>query len=247
MLAVILHLPNFEGYHAQRFDVVKTCIKSMTENAGLPYSLLIWDNASHPTVREWIQNQVKPDVYIQSVNIGKNQARQAITSMLPPETIVNISDDDMLYYPNWLKPQIEILSTFPNVAAVTGYVTRTAFRWGCENTKAWAKSQGILKSGKILTEDSEREFCKSIGRDYATHKASTLNDYDYFATYKGVTAFLTAHHCQVLGRAEVLTKASKADYMAMGEERPFDIELDKIGLRLGTMERLVRHIGNIPD
>jgi len=242
-----LHLPNFEGYHAQRFEIVKECVRTMREGAGLPHSFMIWDNDSHPTVREWICDEVKPDIYIQSINVGKNQARRAMSAMLPADTILNCSDDDMAYSPNWLQPQIDILNNFPNVAAVSGYVVRTSFRWGNENTKAWAKAQGILKSGKILTEDSEREFCKSIGRDYEVHKSTTANDYDYFATYNGYTAFLTAHHCQVLGRAGVLASASKDDYLAMGEERDFDIALDKSGLRLGTMERLVRHIGNIPD
>lgn len=219
----------------------------MVDGAELPHSLIVWDNDSHPTVRDWVQKNIKPDIYIQSLNVGKNQAVKMLASMLPPDTILNVSDDDLLYSKGWLKPQIELLTTFPNVAAVTGYVVRTAFRWGTENTKAWAKSQGILKSGKILTEDSEREFCLSIGRDYEVHKNATVNDYDYFATYKGVTAFLTAHHCQILGRAGTISKAMTADFMAMGDQKAFDIELDRLGLRLGTTERYVRHIGNIPD
>lgn len=219
----------------------------MTQNAQTSHSLLVWDNESHPDVRAWIRNEVKPDVYVESINIGKPSAVRAITGMLPADTIVNISDDDMLYHPNWLQPQIELLENYPNVAAVTGYVVRTAFRWGTENTKAWAKTQGILKSGKILSEESEREFSASIGRDYALHKNLTLDDYDYFATYNGFPAFLTAHHCQVLGRAGTLAKAAQYNDLAMGEEKSFDIALDKLGLRLGTTERLVKHVGNIPD
>lgn len=246
VLSVIVHLPNFAGYHARRFEVVKTCINTMRQNAGMEHQLLVWDNGSNVEVKEWLRDEVKPDYLIHSVNIG-TQAKKAIMSMLPPDTIVNYSDDDMLYSPDWLAPQLELLNHFPNVAAVSGYVVRTAFRWGCENTIEWARSLNILKSGKILSEDSEREFCKSIGRNYEEHKTKTVSDMDYTATYNGKTAFLTAHHCQVLGRAGTLAQASRWGSEIMPDEKPFDIALDNLGLRLGTIKRLVRHIGNVPD
>lgn len=247
VLLVVTHLPNEEGYHAKRFKVIKQCLYSMTLNAGVDHSLVIYDNGSMDKFRDWVQEEIKPDIFIQSVNVGKTQARKMALSMLPPDTLVNYSDDDMLYSPNWLKPQLDLLSHFPNVSGVTGYVVRTAFRWGCENTMNWARDCGIMEAGRFLSDASEAEFCRSIGRDYQEHKARTKNELDYRATYKGVTAYLTAHHCQILGRAGVLAKASQDDNMTMGDEKPFDINLDYLGLRLGTVERLVRHIGNIPD
>ena len=33
---VVTHLPNQEGYHAQRLEVVQTCLKSMRNGAALP-------------------------------------------------------------------------------------------------------------------------------------------------------------------------------------------------------------------
>lgn len=244
VLSVVVHLPNFEGYHSQRFGIVKNCIRTMTH--GLDHSLLVWDNGSCDVVKQWLRDEVKPDYLIHSVNIG-NQAKKPILSMFPEDTIINYSDDDMEYSPGWLDEQLKLLNHFPNVAGVTGYVVRTAFKWGCDNTIKWAKSQNILKSGKILSGESEREFCKSIGRDYEFHKNYTANNLDYMATYNGVDAFLTAHHCQVLGRAGTLAKAAHWGNQMMQDEKPFDIELDKLGLRLGTINRLVRHVGNVPD
>ncbi|MDD3089589.1 MAG: hypothetical protein PHT95_06575, partial [Candidatus Omnitrophica bacterium] len=48
----IVHLPNFEGYHEQRFEVVKTSLTTMRENAGLDCQILIWDNGSCQEFRD---------------------------------------------------------------------------------------------------------------------------------------------------------------------------------------------------
>lgn len=92
-----------------------------------------------------------------------------IAQMLPPETILGYSDDDMLFSNNWLAPQIELLKGFPNVACVSGYPVRTSFRWGNDNTKAWARAEARLTAGRFIPNEWERDFCVSIGRDYAEH------------------------------------------------------------------------------
>lgn len=99
VLAVVTHLPNTLGYHEHRLEVIQTCIESMTKHAP-PHSLVIWDNGSCEALRQWIRSK-KPDVFIESVNVGKTTARTAIFRMLPPETLVAMSDDDIFYYPDW--------------------------------------------------------------------------------------------------------------------------------------------------
>ena len=126
VLAVVTHLPNTLGYHEHRLEVIQKCIESMTKHAP-PHSLIIWDNGSCEALRQWIR-YIKPDVFIESVNVGKSTARTAIFRMLPPETLVAMSDDDILYSPGWFEEQVKILNTFPNVACVTGNPIRTSFR-----------------------------------------------------------------------------------------------------------------------
>jgi glycosyltransferase involved in cell wall biosynthesis len=145
VLAVVTHLPNENNYHAKRFEVIQACLLSMTQGVIIPHSLIVWDNGSEPRLREWIQRIIKPAVFIQSENIGKSAARKMIAQMLPPKTILAYSDDDIMFYPDWLRPQLDILEHFPNVACVTGYPVRTAFRWGIENTLRWAKQNGEIK------------------------------------------------------------------------------------------------------
>jgi hypothetical protein len=245
VLTVVTHLPNLEGYHAKRLEVVQTCLRSMTEHADTKHSVAIWDNGSCSQFREWVKDEVKPDVFVESINIGKNSARTALIRTLPPKTIVCYSDDDMYFYPDWLRPQIELLQHFPNVACVTGYPVRTSFRWGNENTIAWARKNGKVETGKFIPAQWEDDFAVSIGRPVQAHRSGTVDDFDYRVTYQGRQAYLTSHHCQFIGYSEVVGRVVTWDNAAMADERHYDLTLDELGLRLATTERLTRHIGNV--
>lgn len=247
VLTAVTHLPNMNDYHAGRLEVVQTCLNTMRDNAGMETTVIVWDNGSCADLRNWLQFEYKPDMLMLSENIGKTAARTSLIRMCPPDSVIGYSDDDILFYPNWLAPQLELLRHFPNVAAVTGYPVRTAFRWGVENTLAWARKEGILEKGEFLPRAWEDDFCVSIGRDPEWHKESTKDDVDYRVTYNGKKAYCTSHHCQFIGYQETLVQAARYDGRAMGDERPLDIKLDEIGLRLATIERHTRHIGNLID
>jgi hypothetical protein len=245
VLAVVTHLPNLEGYHAKRLEVVQTCLRSMIQNSDVEFSLAVWDNNSCDVFREWVKDEVRPDVFVESVNLGKNTGRTALTRMVPPGTIICYSDDDMYFYPGWLSPQIELLQHFPNVACVTGYPVRTSFRWGNEKTIAWARKNGKVESGRFIPQQWEDDFAVSIGRDVKAHKSGTVDDVDHRVTYQGKQAYLTSHHCQFIAYAGTVGRVVSWDSKAMGDERPFDMVMDELGLRLATTERYTRHIGNV--
>lgn len=247
VLAVVTHLPNTTtAYHSKRLEVVQACLRSMRDNAQMEHTFMVWDNGSIPALRDWLQFEFKPDVLILSENIGKNSARTALARMVRPDTIFAFSDDDILYSPNWLAPQIELLVNFPNVAAVSGYPVRTSFRWGNDNTLMWARGYK-LETGHFIPQEWEDDFAVSVGRTPAWHKDYTKDDIDYRVTYNGKQAYCTAHHCQFIARAETIGRLLQFDGLAMGDEKPFDIALDKLGLRLATTQRLCRHIGNVLD
>jgi glycosyltransferase involved in cell wall biosynthesis len=247
VLHVNTYLPNLEGYHAQRLEVVKACIRSMIKGVQLEHSIIISDCGSVPELVEWIRDEVKPNIFNLCDNFGKNNQRKMIASMLPPETILCYADDDIMFTDNWLRPQIDLLLNFPNVACVSGYPVRTSFRWGNTNTKLWALDNAIMSTGRFIPDEWERDFCNSIGRDYETHDTSTRGEVDTVIDYNGRRAFATSHHCQQIGYAGIINKALMFDNEALGSERDFDIRLDKLGLRLATTDRLARHIGNVLD
>lgn len=248
MAAVITHLPALIGYHKDRLEVVQTCLESMRAGAGIELPFLIWDNGSCPELLDWITGEFMPDFLIKAPNMGKSAARTSIMRMLPFETIVCMSDDDMYFYPDWLEPQIKLLKGFPNAGVVSGYPVRTQHRWGNRNTIKWAKKNAQVKTGKFIPADWDRDFCISIGRDYSWHSNYTAKDRDILIEYKGMQAYATAHHCQFIAYAGRLQQFIQWDGSAMRRERAFDMAVDEAGmLRLTTVERLTRHIGNVLD
>lgn len=247
VLSVVTHLPNEIGYHAKRLKVIQTCLNTMRDQAGRECTVLIWDNGSCAALKNWLLDTYKPDVLILSPNIGKTAARSSIFKLCPPASIIGYCDDDIYFYEGWLDAQMDLLTSFPNVAAVTGYPVRTAFRWGTEHTIEWARENAKLEAGRFIPRNYEDDFCKSIGRDPAWHVDYTKNDIDYRVTYQGKQAYCTAHHCQFIGYQETLVKAARYDGEAMGDERPLDLALDKLGLRLSTIQRFTRHIGNVME
>lgn len=248
VLCAVTHLPNMMGYHAQRFEVIQTCLRTMTERIHADYSLAIWDNGSCEEFRDWVQDVIRPDVFVKSFNAGKTAGRTSLARMIPPHKIVCYSDDDMYFYEDWFSPQKELLDHFPNVACVTGYPVRTQFRWGVENTLKWARESGDkFEFGKFVPQEWENDFCDSIGREKDFHAKYTEKDIDYRVTYKGKEAYLTSHHCQFIARSEIIGRVLTFDDWAMADEKPFDTAMDMLGLRLATTERLTRHIGNVLD
>ncbi len=244
IVSAITHLPDFDGYHEHRFEVVKRSLETMRGDCAT----YIWDNGSCKEFRDWLINEYKPDFLTLSPNIGKASARAAIIHSLPENRIIGIADDDMLYYPGWLKESIKILETYPDVGVVSGYPVRTQFRWGNDNTIAWAKKHAKVTKGRYITEEWDFDFCVSIGRDYDRHVRDSLLDLETMIEYKGVKALATGHHCQFIGYAGRLKPHAVWDSYAMGNERPFDESIDKAGLlRLTTPQRYTQHIGNVLD
>ena len=244
----VVHLPNFEGYHEQRFEVVKTSLTTMRENAGLDCQILIWDNGSCQEFRNWLLNEYKPDYVVLSNNVGLSNARAGLIRMLPPDVILGVADDDMYYYPDWFKAQVELMKYFPNVGQVSGYPVRTQMRWGNKRTLEWARKVAIVEEGSFIPAEWDRDYCTSIGRDYEWHKKQTENDWDYRITYRGVQAYAFAHHCQFICKVKLLANLMRFTTEAMSDDKPFDWAVDNTGmLRLTTINRYTRHIGNVLD
>jgi hypothetical protein len=251
MISAITHLPHQKGYHEKRLQIVKMCLLSMREAAGMDCGVMIWDNGSCEDLLRWLHFDYRPDFIMTGENVGKINARTAILNMLPDNTILAMCDDDMYFYPDWLKKSYKLLRAFPNVGVVSGYPTRRAFHWATINTLEWARDckDAKVDVGRFIPEQWEHDYAVSLGRDWEFHKSYTAKDQDYKVTYKDkYEAFLTAHHCQWMGYAGRLKKLMKYDYEAMANDKPFDESIDTAGLlRLSTTERLTRHMGNIPE
>lgn len=251
VLSVITHLPNLDDYHEQRLNVIKACLETMRINAGEhDFQVLVWDNGSCDKLLYWLKRSYQPDYLITAPNVGKSIARASIVRMLPPDTMVGVSDDDMFFYPGWLDAHLKIYHTFPRVATVSGWPVRTQFRFANKATLNWGRQHASkFETGRFITEQEERDFCTSIGRDYdGYHKGYTIRDVDTRLTFRDAQAYAVGHHCQWIGRAGTIAEFVQYTPLAMPDERPFENGIDAAGLlRLTTIERTTRHIGNVLD
>jgi glycosyltransferase involved in cell wall biosynthesis len=248
VVTAITHLPDMEGYHKHRLDVIKLSLMSMKKHAPDGVDFAIWDNGSCVELTDWLRKAYQPTQLILSKNVGKWSARTALLRMFHPKTIVSISDDDMFYYPDWLEKSLDLLEHFPNVGQVSCYPVRTQFRWGSKYTIAWARAQAKVDIGMFIPEQWERDFAVSIGRPWKLHQETSAYDLDYRVKYNERRAYLTAHHCQFICECGRLQPFLVWSDIAMPDEKPFDNAIDSAGLlRLTTIERLSRHIGNFID
>lgn len=249
--AVITHLPNQEGYHKNRLEIVKLSLTSMKKHLNPNVELWVWDNGSCADLTEWIQRAIKPTRLFLGPNIGKSNARNNLLYMAPQRAVVSVSDDDMLYRPGWWEACEKVLSVFPNVGVVSGYPVRTCGRWGVTSTKLWAinDKEATVEVGRFLPDAWDSEYAVSIGRGLTDQERDTVYDQDTRITYKGVQAYAMGHHAQWMGfRSRILPLARRSDLYAADERRCFDEPIDDAGLlRLSTVERVVQHAGNAPD
>jgi hypothetical protein len=246
--AVITHLPNQSGYHKERLAIVKACLNSMRENAGMKCAVMVWDNGSCDELKEWLVKQYRPTSLVLSPNIGKGSARTCILRMLPESTIVGISDDDMLFYPGWLDEQVKLIKHFPNVGAVSGYPCRRMMKNNTSTLK-WADENGCnITKGRSIPDEWEMDYAESVELNPQEWTDFTKDDLDVLIEYQGVKAYATAHHCQAVYVAGRVAQLAAWDSMAVTVEGPRDEEIDQAGmLRLATVDRLCRHMGNVID
>ena len=252
VISAITHLPNdWQQYHRERIEVVKLSLRSMIKHTGdIPYHLAIWDNGSYPEFREWLK-ELEPDTLVLSSNVGKSVARKALFGMFEPDTIMAMADDDMFYFPNWLKAQVDLLFYFdvgnPLVGTVTGYPVKTSFRWANEGAHRFAKEHGELIEGEFVTQEWDYDFCTSIGRDYNHHVKTSGDVRQYKIKYNEREALAVGHHCQFVCVNGRIAPLLRFDYDAMADEKPFDRAVDENFMRLCTPERYTMHMGNVLD
>jgi len=223
----------------------------MIKHAGIPFHLAIWDNGSSPEFRNWLKDELKPNTLVLSENVGKSVARKALFGMFEPDTIMAMADDDMFYFPNWLKAQIELLFYFdvgtPKVGTVTGYPVRTSYRWANESAKQFASRHGELMQGSFIKAEWDQDFCTSIGRDYEHHKKTSTNVVEYKIKFNEREALAVGHHCQFVCINGRIAPLLQFDHDAMSDEKPFDKAVDSHYMRLCTPERYTQHMGNVLD
>lgn len=252
--AVLTYIPHQAGYFKHRLQVLQLTLNSLRANAMVPCDLLVFDNGSCAPVVEYLTGLREAGqidyLILSKENVGKIGALKILFQAAPGEVIA-YSDDDILFYPGWLEPQLALLDGIPNAGMVSGVPVRFA------GTYAVSSLERLLETGpsglevtreRLIPDGWEIDWAQSTGREPDEHLQSMKNWRELVLRCGDLTAVGSANHFQFIARKEVILKALPEVWTGqlMGAMVEMDEAIDESGyLRLSTAQRYTRHLGNV--
>jgi len=249
-VAVITYIPFLGGYYSQSLEVLKACLESIWQNTDLPYDLLVFDNASCPETRQYLQHQHQQGriqyLVLSEKNIGKGGAWNFIFGGAPGEYIA-YADSDIYFFPGWLSNLVNIVEQLPNVGMVTGLPLRSPQELST-STITWAEKhpEAHLERGQFISWEDYWHHSSSLGKDEQEAHNQYQTTHDVQLTYRGEKYLVGAGHFQFIARRNVLqqTLPIPSD-RPMGQVRSLDVAINQNNyLRLSTPQWWVQHLGN---
>ncbi len=261
-VAVLVYEPNQLGYFQHRLDVTKLTINSIIKNTEKPFELLVFDNGSCEEMVSHLKSLHESGqidtLVLSRQNIGKLNALWRIAHLAQGEVIA-YTDDDVYHLPGWLTAHLEILDTYPNVGAVTGFYIKQRVAMSSDKTLEWVAQQEAAKNltverGQLIPQKWEEEYMDNSGRTLERYQSEVAGLEDVVVDFKGLKAWVSAHHFQVLTPKKVLIEVLSemldegwSDQM-MGRMVEMDDRMDAKGyLRLTTYAQTMRLLGNTID
>ena len=261
-VAVLVYEPNQLGYFQHRLDVTRLTINSIIKNTEKPFELLVFDNGSCEEMVSHLKalhESGQIDTLVLSrQNIGKLNALWRIAHLSQGEVIA-YTDDDVYHLPGWLPAHLEVLDTYPKVGAVTGFYIKQRVAMSSEKTLEWvaqeeAANNLTVERGQLIPKKWEEEYMDNSGRTLERYQSEVAGLEDVVVTFKGMKAWVSAHHFQVLTPKKVLIEILSemleegwSDQM-MGRMVEMDDRMDDKGyLRLTTYAQTMRLLGNTID
>lgn len=261
-VAVLVYEPNQLGYFQHRLDVTKLTINSIIKNTKKPFELLVFDNGSCEEMVSHLktlhENGQIDTLVLSRQNIGKLNALWRIAHLAQGEVIA-YTDDDVYHLPGWLPAHLEVLDTYPKVGAVTGFYIKQRVAMSSEKTLEWVAQQEAannltVERGQLIPKKWEEEYMDNSGRTLERYQNEVAGLEDVVVDFKGLKAWVSAHHFQVLIPKKVIIEVLSemleegwSDQM-MGRMVEMDDRMDARGyLRLTTYAQTMRLLGNTID
>jgi len=258
-VAVLVYAPNEAGYFEHRLAVTRLTIESIIANTERPFELMVFDNGSNAEMvafLEGLYQSGKIDTLIlSSRNIGKLNALWRIANSAQG-SVIAYTDDDVYHLKGWLPEHLCVLDTFPNVGAVTGFYIKQRVAMSSARTLEWVEAGNAesVEKGQLIPRKWEEEYMDNSGRAEVRYQSEIAGLEDVVVTYKGVKAWVSAHHFQVMMpkavMLEVLGEMLEGGWsdLLMGRMVEMDDRMDAKGyLRLTTYPQTMRLLGNVID
>jgi len=249
-IAMITYIPFLGGYFAESLDVLKTSLQSLWTNTSQPFDLMIFDNASCPEVRSFLNDAQAAGriqyLVLSAANFGKAAAWNFLFNAAPGEVLA-YADADIYFEPGWLEALTAVLDAFPQAGMVTGIPMWSPDEFSTE-TIDWARrTPGVhLEHGKLLPWEDYWKHARSLGQTEAEARSNFANQEETVLQIGASRYYVGAGHFQFVARKAVLQEILPIEAeRPMGQVRRLDAALNDRGyLRLSTSGWWVRHLGN---
>lgn len=248
-VCIVVCIPHQYDYYSHRLDVLRLSLNSLQAHTPRDaYTLMVLDNNSCPAVIDFLQTEQRAghidQLILSARNLGKINGCRMLFEAAPGD-IIAYADDDVWFGPGWLDAHLHLVETFPRVGMVSGRPVRKQFQYGNNRLPQYLADfpEVSRRDGHFIPDEWEEEYLRSTGR---TTPPAAIDD--ILLECQGVTAYSTATHFQfVAPKAVIVTALGKCGGPRIGsEERQFEEAVEALGyVRLSTVDRYIRHIGNV--
>lgn len=259
-LGIVTHLTD-DAYHANRRAVIVKCLRSMLcpDLKHVSFELIVWDNGPSLNERVLFDAGARGEganfdlTLVRSPNIGLHNA-QANIAAIARGKILCMTDDDILFSPDWFDLQYQLLKAYPNVGVVSGSPQRCMMPRSTlplsfsSETFVSGGLAAKITTGNLLPDEWEHDYWQSVGEDPDYRMPRFSGRIDTLIEYKGVKAWAHGHHMQWMGYRDVVAPFLFRTDKYMDNGLRFNKAINDAGLlQLTTHERTAIHIGNEID
>lgn len=247
-----VHIPNFEGYFKDSFQIFQYCLKSLFKTCHNKTYYSVVNNGSCHEVVEYLNELYrtgKIHEVLHTTSIGKlNAILKGISGQ--NFSLVTITDADVLFLDDWQKATYDVFEAFPKTGVVSPSSNPKMLRYYTGNIIGSLLFSKKICFSSVKDSESMKAFAKSI-------ENSTLFKQVHFEKHLTVQdansiAIIGAGHFVATYRGVCFNAVSQrySEFSLGGdsEESLLDTPPVKLDLwRLSTIKSYVFHMGNVKE
>lgn len=251
-IIIPVYIPSDEGYFEKSYEVLKLCINSLLQTIHDKTLITIINNNCNSDVTIYLRELLELKKIDQLVEYQENKGKvDPVVSVMKGslESLITITDCDVLFKFGWQNAVETIFSNFPKVGMVSPlpapgirhYFSSWSWLFGLINLSIKRKKNNDIES--LIN------FKKSIGLTDVT--LNNFEKYPFVLRKKNIEAIIGAgHFCATYNKniIKYIPESSSGIYFNGAEELFLDkpVEIGRF-LRLATSKGYVFHMGNKPE